>query len=193
MGIANQNQVQPSTATPPACCDAKFPPFALQQITSFLENKRMCYIFKYNTQVLPPDSSSKHTLTQTHIILLSRECSHSHPGGVGLHHSIHTANMRRRDSKACANASDGTVWWGHKWVSPWERWKHPMLRRHLYHSHCQIQIPLSSRSKHFKSTPVDLPVYAGLPFIPKSISSKAALAPSTRIFLLGPVRALCMK
>lgn len=28
---------------------------------------------------------------------------------------------------------------------------------------------------------------------PKSISSRAALAPSTRIFLLGPVRALCMK
>lgn len=28
---------------------------------------------------------------------------------------------------------------------------------------------------------------------PKSISSRAALAPSTRIFLLGPVRAWCMK
>lgn len=31
------------------------------------------------------------------------------------------------------------------------------------------------------------------PCSPKSMSSNAALAPSTRIFLLGPVRALCMK
>lgn len=45
----------------------------------------------------------------THIVLLSGKCPDSNPGGVGLHHSIHTANMRWGDAKTCADASNSAV------------------------------------------------------------------------------------
>lgn len=38
VSISDQNQIQPSTTSPPACCYAKLPPSGLKQIPSFLKH-----------------------------------------------------------------------------------------------------------------------------------------------------------
>lgn len=57
-------------------------------------------------------------VSQTHIVLLRGEGAHADPGGVRLHHAVHSAHVRRGDAEAGAHPSHGAVGGGHEGVRP---------------------------------------------------------------------------
>lgn len=110
----------------------------------------------------------------THIFLLCWESTDAHPGGVGLDDAIHSANVWRRHAKTSAHSAHSAVRRRHERIRAWTEKR-------------QLTKEGDSSDMYLELTPHIQRCS------PKSISSRAALAPSTRIFLLGPLRDWCMK
>lgn len=106
-----------------------------------------------------------------YVQLFCREGPDSHSGRIGLRYPEHFTDIQRRDTQTSADPSHGAIWRCHEWICAWKRqfhvtvtqW-HPLPAFIQKHLHC-AQRPLT---------------------VPKSMSRRAALAPSTRMFFGVP-------
>lgn len=133
-------------------------------VSSSSKTKQTDYVTKSKIHILITANSL------AYVQLFCREGSDSHSGGVGLRHSKHITNIQRGDTEASAHSAHSAIWWCHKWICAW--------KNHF--------MPLWSEGTYSVITQQWLRCAQQLLTVPKSMSRRAALAPSTRMFFGGP-------